>query len=972
MIFSCILLICTTMTSLATTSSIAAAHTPAELSITLERFTANNDIMDALMADGIMNGMREHDRDVELVGSADVLQAHFPKIEITDVRADGNCLYRAAARGMFDDESLHSRLRELAASMLDTEPCKETDEGAFADVWTRDDDVEDLPRRRVYGNNDPVPWRRFVDPKMWSTTEGYLFTLRTWASGSHSPEGVNLISRIRRALGVDAQSSPSHALLARQSYIRCIEGVFEEPGRRSWAEGFEVDLLQLKFNVRFATAAVFRHRAADETFTAFLHTVDRTSSAYVPLGFLGLHYVSFDQVRQMQDSRSCGDGDDNDDDSDDDSDDQADRFPETMFTPYLPQFVATVEDVRQAIRICKSTALPHVRISTSGSDRVLVECTACPLINGKFKVCIHYRFDRDAQMFRLITCTEHNCRGAGAGSRFDQRTPAELVQQLEGLDLSKGPTLAAVKAMLAGRGIVVSRAKLGRIASLAFEREYGSLEDNYSTLRDFLRHYARTAPFYWHVDADASDAFRAVFVAPSYAQRFTGSSVRLCMSDASHSAHRSGGGIWLATVVPVIGVALQKGAKSCTIVVAASFHNCTESNDAWAYHFMHIRAAKLFDGATRVLVATDGRVGVPSVVEKQETYASGLFVHVRDLIHIARNIAARKVANSTAHVVDLGWSAIYTLLQPISMAKTVREANALIQNLLQNRHSSKIALPPRQQLHTFITTRMLGIDDGDATIARGTWMMCYAKGPRFGLITTNNVESFMAAFLRIGARHVPIRAGIGMLLQWCDQQYLKVQQFLGLGAAADDTVVRAAVRHELRPMYGTSGELYVGATKHTVHVNRIAMAADNSGGNVSFSNGTTYFASITDGTCTCGWPWTMGVPCSHAVAVIRRASSNRLDKFIAFGLLYEQLKTAMSFEIKPVTVDVAYLHKDGLHKGPVLSADEARRTTAASNRGRPQSTKRKASLGEKQVQLCRTCKQPGHNSRSCPRRQPPQ
>lgn len=52
------------------------------------------------------------------------------------------------------------------------------------------------------------------------------------------------------------------------------------------------------------------------------------------------------------------------------------------------------------------------------------------------------------------------------------------------------------------------------------------------------------------------------------------------MIDACHAKKSAGGGIWIFTVVAVVGVSLNGKSKSTTIAVAISFHMTTETNDA--------------------------------------------------------------------------------------------------------------------------------------------------------------------------------------------------------------------------------------------------------------------------------------------------------------------------------------------------------------------------------------------------------
>lgn len=961
-------------------TSASAPPDAGSLALTILRIVANVDILETARSNHILTSVPSG---YVIEPDLAALQAVLHYIKVTDVAADGHCFYRAAARAMLgiDQEWRFSELRALTATMLDTEPCNATDEGAFVDEWHN----QAFPRRIVPLPGYPSRTVRFVDGTMRGFSDVFLSNIEAWVSGAHSPEGVDVIARLRNIFGIDAQQCPTAALHARQVYIRSPDGVFPESGRVSWAEQTEIVALQYKLQVTFACFVACRNQQTNDLCAAMFPAdmssdIGLEASKIVPVGFIGYHYVSIDEVQQDDtngdDDDEDGDGGDgNDDNGGDNGQNDNDHVRRGPIVPELPEMIATLDEVRAAIRELKTNEFPELVIVSSDIRRVRVVCKGEPLNDaGKQTVCIQYSYDRTAGAYFLRVNLLHVCGSAGARSPFERRTPTELLNEINGLDMAKGVNTSNVKAMLAGRGIIVSQSKAQRIAALALDRLYGTLEENYATLRSYLQEYGKQAgtTFYSHIDGSALGDFRAVFVVPPYAKQFTRYSVRMIMSDACHSVRRSGGGLWIVTAVPLVGVAFRKGALSSTIVVALSFHNCTESNDAWNYHFSHMLAAGLFSHNGKMLVATDGRVGVPGVIEGQVSPTSGsarkMFHHVRDLMHIARNIAAHRQTNNVA----ASWSVIVSLLRPIAMAKSPNEMQSLVNDLMRAQHRSGIDLQIRQHLQRFIVNNMLGTTDVDQRISRSSWLMCYADAPRFGLVTTNNVESFMAAFLRIGARGAPIRAALATVLQYCNDTYVRVQETLGLvpDTPPNPAVEIKMVRRELRPMYGSMGEQFVNASR-IARQYRVAMAIDNSGGNVQLPNGSSFAVSITNGKCSCGWPATMGVPCSHAVTVANRAGGNALQRFIAPGLLYEDLKAAMNYTVQPVSIDVSQLPKDNLRKGPVLGAEQVRRQQqSASTRGRPRSEKRRPSAGENQPQTCRTCHQPNHNSRSCSRQQP--
>jgi hypothetical protein len=98
---------------------------------------------------------------------------------------------------------------------------------------------------------------------------------------------------------------------------------------------------------------------------------------------------------------------------------------------------------------------------------------------------------------------------------------------------------------------------------------------------------------------------KSCFVVPAYAKTFTRHSVRLC---ALHVVEVSGGGLWIATTVPLVGT------DDGTVVVALSYHAADVGlvQAGTAHHLDHMTHADLFANRDKLLVCAPAQLASSS------------------------------------------------------------------------------------------------------------------------------------------------------------------------------------------------------------------------------------------------------------------------------------------------------------------------------------------------------------------------
>ncbi|MBT9559369.1 MAG: hypothetical protein IV100_25295 [Myxococcales bacterium] len=245
-------------------------------------------------------------------------------------------------------------------------------------------------------------------------------------------------------------------------------------------------------------------------------------------------------------------------------------------------------------------------------------------------------------------------------------------------------------------------------------------------------------------------------------------------------------------------------------------------------------------------------------------------------------------------------------------------------------------------MHTFILAHML--------MSKGTypprlWAQAYAVGPRCGLVTTNNAETFNASLSASGARQAPLRSALMTILSLASKQYRDLQQIV-LSGDLDGDDVNKQVAKAMRPAYGQLGERFLVAQKAAGQdVVSITKQPDVNAYDVKLRNNTSVVVSVVDYTCTWGWPQTMGTPCAHAIYVANNNPS-MLRCFFAHGLRYEQLRAAFDFQLVDPSIDLATLEKRNLVKLLPTKADGTAIGSEKPGRGRPKSDKRIPSVGE--------------------------
>lgn len=362
-------------------------------------------------------------------------------------------------------------------------------------------------------------------------TETVLVALALWTSGEHSPEGlgVALIDRLKNVFGCDAQSTPTGALKARQVYIQSPKDLF--PGnadRISYADGLEIVMLQVLLDVRFAVLSAFTDISG--TVSCSYNLVDGLTVSddrtIVTLAGTPNH---FSAVVVKDDS----DGDSDSDDSSVGSDSE-DAGPKTTSVtsttttapttfrdasdPYAVILERDTFDNREKVvafvRELASRLLPRLCITKSDERRVVVICKGEP--NPKRPVLV-FKPDEDGKWV-VKENNEHFCASAGRISKYDKRTPNELLDLMPGL-LGGSITTRTVAAALRTLSIRAGPTKISRVAELARTRLYGDIETNYATLRAFLlQHQAADSDFFFRIQSAMEgdvERFERVFVAPA-------------------------------------------------------------------------------------------------------------------------------------------------------------------------------------------------------------------------------------------------------------------------------------------------------------------------------------------------------------------------------------------------------------------------------------------------------------------------
>lgn len=920
------------------------------------------------------------------------------KLLLVPVAGDGHCFYRAVALAMYGDKTDEKvlQVREWTASSLDVERCEANADGAFTDEWP----PETFPRRCVSSAAAPAQTFRFVNPLVRPITDTILQVLMPWVSGEHSPEGfgTTLIDRLKNNFGVDAQSTPTLALSARQIYIRSPKDLFpDNPDRISYADALEIFLLEAILKVRISLLSAYADAANVVTLSrSFIdgsivqNNDDRliVTLAHTPNHFDALRTLDLDEVAESDSDSESSISSDSEDDgvgaaaaaTSTTSTTSTISAPSFREDPYIVALegreFSSRADVVAFVRQLATNELRGLAIRKSDERRVAVVCTEerdptravlvfKPNVSGEWSVVVN---------------ESHFCASAGRPAKYDKRTPEELLSAIHGL--LNGPiTIKTVHAALRAIGVRVEKSKLSRIVDMAHKRMYGDEATNYATLRAFLlQHQAADSSFYFHIESsmvDGAELFERLFVAPGYAGSFTAYCSRACMADACHAKVSGGGGIFIVTVVPIVGVSLNAASKSTTIVVAISKHNSTETNKAWEYHLDQLRLAGLFAGVEPVITVTDNRAGLRELVERLPTAGLAPFISQLDVPHLARMVAAAK-DDKKNKIVHMSWVAVCSILARFAVVRTEHELNELLNDLFAEKPKSDLFkrydLAPRRELRAYMFNVLLRSD------MRSRWMSLYVRVPRLDIYHSQSVESFNAVLLKMGARHAPIRAAFSMILQYLAERFDAVKRFIGIDApeGLSPDVMPIAVK----PFYGTLGQRALEQRQLLSGVGRVQLALDSGGranGNaiVQMLHGQTAFSvNWAARTCTCGMPQTLGVPCVHVFAVAReeQAPLHMVAQFTARGVMRAHLLSAMQHKIEPVAIDMSSLQRDGLRKGPVVLADGTTQSTAA-KRGRPPAEKRILSTGEelssaqpekkKKPQVCGKCKQPGHNKARC-------
>jgi hypothetical protein len=469
------------------------------------------------------------------------------KLVLVPVAGDGHCFYRAAALSMYGDKTdeMARQLRELTASALDVERCAADADGAFADEWSS---ASGFHRRVISSAAAPAQTFRFVNPLVRPITETILQVLMPWVSGVHSPEGcgTTLIDRLKNNFGADAQSTPTRALSARQIYIRSPEDLFpDNPGRITYADALEIFLLEAILNVRFSLLSAFADAANSVTLSCnFIDgsiVQDNDDRVIVTFAHTPNHFDVLRALYDVADSDSDSDssvGSDSEDDGVGAAAAATSTTSTTSATSSAPTkaplffredpYVATLEDQEFASRAdvvafvhqLASNELRGLAIRKSDERRVVVVCTE----ERDPKRAVLVFKPNESGKWKVVVNEGHLCASAGRASKFDKRTPDELLNAIPGV-LGGPITIKTVHAALRTIGARVEKSKLSRIVDIARDRVYGDEATNYATLRAFLKQHQDADPhFYYDVKSsmvNATEFFKHAFLAPGYARSFT-------------------------------------------------------------------------------------------------------------------------------------------------------------------------------------------------------------------------------------------------------------------------------------------------------------------------------------------------------------------------------------------------------------------------------------------------------------------
>ncbi|KAG0474047.1 hypothetical protein HPP92_015904 [Vanilla planifolia] len=215
------------------------------------------------------------------------------------------------------------------------------------------------------------------------------------------------------------------------------------------------------------------------------------------------------------------------------------------------------------------------------------------------------------------------------------------------------------------------------------------------------------------------------------------------------------------------------------------------------------------------------------------------------------------------------------------------------------------------------------------------WSFAHDGGKRFGLMTTNIVETCDS--LLKGVRGLPIKALVGKTLSRLSKIFNKRleegSRMLGILTSSVESqlsgVANFAEQHMVEPYSSTLFKVYrVNCRPHTVS---------------------------TEGyTCTCNRYPISGIPCSHIVAVCigTQLSYHNLCAAYFSSQIYRQTYAA---KLHPVDEETACPSQEGAPiTPPAMARKRGRPPSARINKGLPPATYR-----------CSKCKKDGHNYRTC-------
>ncbi|KAK9284588.1 hypothetical protein L1049_023764 [Liquidambar formosana] len=235
------------------------------------------------------------------------------------------------------------------------------------------------------------------------------------------------------------------------------------------------------------------------------------------------------------------------------------------------------------------------------------------------------------------------------------------------------------------------------------------------------------------------------------------------------------------------------------------------------------------------------------------------------------------------------------------------------------------------------------------------WTIAHDGGKRWGIITTNDVESFNG--LMKGARSVPISACVQLtfyrLVKFFADQAAEARQMQteGLHFPRDvqeklDLYQSRGMTHQVIP-YDWDNLVFEVTTKFH----------NNAG-----TNRQTVKLNIP--TCTCGKLEIFKIPCSHIFAAAARVETTWLP-FVASEYKMEVYMRVWDTKFEPIKHPNYWPE----YKGRTLLPLSTR--LRPPKRGRPESTRIRNEMDvsrQRATKHCTNCKQPGHDRRTCPQR----